>query len=1004
MAQYLAASAKMQEQLASEQAAQQKRMAEAQALHQQQMFQLLFSILPTVSPSLLDKPPILRSVNGVTDLAVESNSALVKKGEDIVADYMKQAQSELIDDQLLRVLNQQKNGQQNMTHSPGNNPPPPLPLKETSYYKSEPAKDNNTEITEVVLVDEGDLMIGECYLLSSTAAPPSAELCPTCSFAPTYSLCSSIWSNLTGISLLYLTATYTSTIKAFASSLAAIQSPACPHTSNTILRTPEATPSLLAAPGIFSPPNGTIFGHKASFPVHTAPAGSDQFWTYPQVSYTSLALPTSVSPLPGASSNFSLPKTPYLGHFSYKNSSSADLGSNGRFIQALQPQGTPQAHSCSDGTSVGVSMTESVISAENRPIFNLSIEHQPNQVNSLVQSSPQSINISQMISELVSPSPVVLNNFSHIETSSSAINSGFSANSDTELVKQLHQQQNRDFCLPSSSERNTKSNKQAISTANASNRDQTANDTVHNQNTTKNHHSKEIKHTPHAPIVQHTPHIKESEQTPTPEHHKQGSKPIETSSMQSSSTKQHCSTGETVVPCSLYPKNQNNPAKSQIHSSSFYKQKTPTPSTNRSLPIPSNSFKNKHRFHNQYDPISDLHWEGDGEGENWDILGSSDDDFDNDHNDDMLHEGYPGIGRNQETAYAATNLSFSDAIDWGNMAEDEPLPSWEACADANFKDALKGKSHNCCLLKQDSSSSILNQTFPPLQNPLAPPSNSPPSTISRPIHLQHPSTTTTSTAKSSSSSGGSEFAPGTKPKHPKATTSLLHKQKKLSKAAKREANALARLSKPSTAIPNQDPDQYQWNLLLADQAKRAEKAASSKETVKPINEVTHVNEGWKEKGGAALHKCSANSAETGSLGQFHPHSNAQQLHQAQVISGLQTSPHPNNINQISSAHDPTLNDAQNKIPHLETPHLALKSCSSTTSEASLVLGVSKPFQPLPHATNIYMSTLEVAPSVVIAHNNFHPHETSFLGQKIVINTALVDDNVSMSDLHFQDYP
>ncbi|KAM7509730.1 hypothetical protein LguiB_008605 [Lonicera macranthoides] len=695
MAQYLAASAKMQEQLASEQAAQQKRMAEAQALHQQQMFQLLSSILPTVSPSLLDKPPILRSVNGVTDLAVESNSALVKKGEDIVADYMKQAQSELIDDQLLRVLNQQKNGQQNMTHSPGNNPPPPLPLKETSCYKSEPVKDNNTEITEFMLFNLEQSHRDLSALFDSNLYFHNQGLCIFSSSNPVSCVSADFQNIFCRITVL---SPNSADIK---------------FLDDDTSRTSTCNICILF-----------VIGGSIVLGLGDAPAGSDQFWTYPQVSYTSLALPTSVSPLPGASSNFSLPKTPYLGHFSCKNSSSADLGSNGRFIQALQPQGTPQAHSCSDGTSVGVSMTESVISAENRPIFNLSIEHQPDQVNSLVQSSPQSINISQMISELVSPSPVVLNNLSHIETSSSAINSGFSANSDTELVKQLHQQQNRDFCLPS--------------------------------------------------VIESQP--------------------------------------------------------SEI---------------NPSLANPRTCF-----------------------------LGQN--------NDFFLFLCFSIL----------TFASLLQAFCWDN--------------DLLFVLFL------------------LSLAAPVL-----------------------------------------------------ATCDLVWQPFRVS-------------------------GQIWWHhfFCLSCSCGHVGHAVSIGQTI-------------AEKGGAALHKCSANSAETGSLGQFHPHSNAQQvnngissmeLHQAQVISGLQTSPHPNNINQISSAHDPTLNDAQNKIPHLETPHLALKSCSSTTSEASLVLGVSEPFQPLPHATNIYMSTLEVAPSVVIAHNNFHPHETSFLGQKTVINTALVDDNVSMSDLHFQDYP
>ncbi|KAM7501095.1 hypothetical protein LguiA_025509 [Lonicera macranthoides] len=59
-------------------------------------------------------------------------------------------------------------------------------------------------------------------------------------------------------------------------------------------------------------------------------------------------------------------------------------------------------------------------------------------------------------------------------------------------------------------------------------------------------------------------------------------------------------------------------------------------------------------------------------------------------------------------------------------------------------------------------------------------------------------------------------------------------------------------------------------------------------------------------------------------------------HQARIISGIQTSPHPININQISSEQAPTLNDDQNKISYLETPYFALKSCISATSEGELL--------------------------------------------------------------------
>ena len=50
----------------------------------------------------------------------------------------------------------------------------------------------------------------------------------------------------------------------------------------------------------------------------------------------------------------------------------------------------------------------------------------------------------------------------------------------------------------------------------------------------------------------------------------------------------------------------------------------------------------------------------------------------------------------------------------------------------------------------------------------------------------------------------------------------MHKQKKLSKAAKREANALARntQSKPSSSSPALTPDDYQWQVYLKDEKNR----------------------------------------------------------------------------------------------------------------------------------------------------------------------------------------
>ncbi|KAM7464796.1 hypothetical protein LguiB_012358 [Lonicera macranthoides] len=556
---------------------------------------------------------------------------------------------------------------------------------------------------------------------------------------------------------------------------------ACPHTSNTTLRTPEATPSLLAAPGILSPSNGIFFSQIDSFPVHTGPTCSDQFWTCPQVSYTSLVLPTPVTPLPSAPSNFPLPKTPFLGHFSCNNSSFADLGNNGGLIQALQPQCCPQASSCSEGKLVGVSTTESAFSAEIKPFFNSSTEQQSVQANSMVQSSPQSINISQRISEQVPTSPVGQNNFSHIETSSSATISGFSANSDHEMARQLHQQQKGDFYLPSNSSLGmvtqlSENNPFVVSpkTCILGDNNNFSFPLLHHtqespavldphfingNNTTcgipeaqiqylspivfsqqnsllpnstnaltalqvnlpkvKNNRAAKQPHAPknqqaatdpvhiignsaanlpiasnalHAPIPQHITPLIVTEQASPPAHQCHDMKPFEPHNIQLSSASLHSSSKETVVPCSFSPKKNKTDFKSKNHSTSFYKQNTPTPSINRSLSISNNTFKNKIRFQNQFDPISDLHWEDDGEGENWNCLGSSEDD------DNSSMGGYSPVGPTHFRD--VPKLNVHEALNWSSMAEEEPLKSMEALADDQFAAALNHHNQNagsCCM-------------------------------------------------------------------------------------------------------------------------------------------------------------------------------------------------------------------------------------------------------------------------------------------------------------------
>ncbi|KAM7490636.1 hypothetical protein LguiA_033557 [Lonicera macranthoides] len=47
----------------------------------------------------------------------------------------------------------------------------------------------------------------------------------------------------------------------------------------------------------------------------------------------------------------------------------------------------------------------------------------------------------------------------------------------------------------------------------------------------------------------------------------------------------------------------------------------------------------------------------------------------------------------------------------------------------------------------------------------------------------------------------------------------------MSKAAKREANAVSRLAKSKPSLKNHDLDQFQWKTRMADQKKRQEEKA-----------------------------------------------------------------------------------------------------------------------------------------------------------------------------------
>ncbi|KAM7478034.1 hypothetical protein LguiA_026247 [Lonicera macranthoides] len=50
----------------------------------------------------------------------------------------------------------------------------------------------------------------------------------------------------------------------------------------------------------------------------------------------------------------------------------------------------------------------------------------------------------------------------------------------------------------------------------------------------------------------------------------------------------------------------------------------------------------------------------------------------------------------------------------------------------------------------------------------------------------------------------------------------------MSKAAKREANAVSRLAKSKPSFKNHDPDEFQWQTLMANQKKRQEEEKAIK--------------------------------------------------------------------------------------------------------------------------------------------------------------------------------
>ncbi|KAM7477637.1 hypothetical protein LguiA_025850 [Lonicera macranthoides] len=127
----------------------------------------------------------------------------------------------------------------------------------------------------------------------------------------------------------------------------------------------------------------------------------------------------------------------------------------------------------------------------------------------------------------------------------------------------------------------------------------------------------------------------------------------------------------------------------------------------------------------------------------------------------------------------------------------------EARADMAFNaainniDAYKG----CIQMEQDDRSSILAQNFPPPQKQQLSTSTT------HPISSDNKFCSTTN-------SSSPEYVPSplkTRAQRQKTGTIVLplRKQKKMSKGAKREGNAVSRLAKSKPSLKNHDPDEFQ---------------------------------------------------------------------------------------------------------------------------------------------------------------------------------------------------
>ncbi|KAM7507453.1 hypothetical protein LguiA_017906 [Lonicera macranthoides] len=194
--------------------------------------------------------------------------------------------------------------------------------------------------------------------------------------------------------------------------------------------------------------------------------------------------------------------------------------------------------------------------------------------------------------------------------------------------------------------------------------------------------------------------------------------------------------------------------------SSFHKGST-------SLPCTANLKNHKiSKHHNKFSPLSDHLWDDDGDGETW------------------ISDSYASeIDPLDENELHSHHLHVDQALNWGNMAEDESFHSWEAM---NFPPL--GESS---LVTKQPSQSINNKT-----------------------------------------TEGSEYVPSplkTRAQRQKKGQPLsLTKQLKAKKTVNRELKAYSRRSKSTAQPQTSDPDSFQWQLYEKDKKMREDETAVAK--------------------------------------------------------------------------------------------------------------------------------------------------------------------------------